>query len=350
MKQRTTKTKKAPRLAFEEQIANLATRVVDTAADASAKVGFTFHFFTWAYLSRLGFSVVVLLLTGFLNALASAHAGWRNPNIVILNSTGQDSGLRILPDLGHDFVTMLTQFLFGTEYMEWAALPDHFVKVFYPLTFCFILIHPKRFAIARRLCAVYGLINALRTITVSVTSLPDPSPYCQAQFTNPTGWYKSQARWPLVFYRAVKLVLEPATHHTCGDMVFSGHSVVLLMCCMVFQEYCNPAVFARERRSSARVVRVCFLIRFSIATATAIGLVAIVGTRLHYTLDVLTATYITILLWDTYHYHMKSNERGNKFDWALKILRWLEAEEVAAIDAAALSRWTGRGLLKVVKS
>jgi len=86
-----------------------------------------------------------------------------------------------------------------------------------------------------------------------------------------------------------------------------------------------------------------------IALITAVGLMAIVGTRLHYTLDVLTATYITVLLWDTYHYHMKSNTKGNKFDWALKILRWLEAEEVAAIDAAALARWSDRGL-KQVKS
>jgi shingomyelin synthase len=145
----------------------------------------------------------------------------------------------------------------------------------------------------------------------------------------------------------MKLVLEPAAHHTCGDMVFSGHSVLLLMCCMVFQEYCSPSFFARK---SPQVVRASFLIRASITVATAFGLLAIVGTRLHYTLDVLTATYITVLLWDTYHYHMKSNEQGKKFDWALKILRWLEAEEVAAIDAAALSRWARRGVLKEVKS
>jgi hypothetical protein len=118
---------------------------------------------------------------------------------------------------------------------------------------------------------------------------------------------------------------------------------------MVFQEYCRASIFAGNSRGDG-VAIVCSVIRKSIVVATILGLLAIIGTRLHYTLDVLIGTYITVLLWETYHYHMKSNEQGKKFDWALKILRWLEAEEVAAIDAAAWTRWANRGVLKQFRS
>lgn len=350
-RKRTTK-KEDEKLAEAKKIAmEHVNKIATSISDASASVGFTLHFFTWAYLSRLGFSVLLLLVTSFLNALASAHAGYRNPNIIILNSTGQDSGIRKLPDLGHDIITYFMQALFGVSYVEWAELPDHWVKFFYPITALFVLMHPKRFAILRRLCAVYGLINALRTITVSVTSLPDPSPYCQHQFVdNATGFYKTQPRWPWVWLRAIKLVVEPATHHTCGDMIFSGHSVLLLMCCMVFQEYCTPSIFRGHGKKMYNLIStLCLIVRVVVAILTAIGLILIVGTRLHYTLDVLTATYITILLWVTYHYHMKSRVPGKKYDYAIQVLRWLEAEEVANVDDAALADWKARGVLKQVK-
>jgi hypothetical protein len=48
-----------------------------------SRVGFSFGFFTIAYLSRLFVSIAFLVSTGYLNALSSNLAGYRNPQIKV---------------------------------------------------------------------------------------------------------------------------------------------------------------------------------------------------------------------------------------------------------------------------
>lgn len=74
---------------------------------------------------------------------------------------------------------------------------------------------------------------------------------------------------------------------------------------------------------------VLWMVRYYVYAGSACGIFAIVGTRLHYTLDVLIAVYITAQVWFTYHWlcaHPKS---------AFKVLNWLEHEEVHFIDLDA---------------
>lgn len=35
------------------------------------------------------------------------------------------------------------------------------------------------------------------------------------------------------FSRALKVLIRPSQHITCGDMVFSGHAVFLMLCTML---------------------------------------------------------------------------------------------------------------------
>ena len=65
--------------------------------------------------------------------------------------------------------------------------------------------------------------------------------------------------------------------------------------------------------------------RWAAYTLSTAGIVAIVGTRLHYTLDVVIAIYITWRTWGSYH--ERCDPRNKKY--ASLIIRWLEARTVS---------------------
>ena len=76
----------------------------------------SYVFFDRRYLVRLGVSLTFFFVTGYLNALASAAAGWRTPNVRFLDLQGRETSANTLPDFGHDVVTLLCKRVFGEEY------------------------------------------------------------------------------------------------------------------------------------------------------------------------------------------------------------------------------------------
>lgn len=63
------------------------------------RIGFSFSFFSRDYLTRLLASLLFLVFTGYLNALSSNLAGYRNPQIKIIGPSWA-KGTTTLPDLG----------------------------------------------------------------------------------------------------------------------------------------------------------------------------------------------------------------------------------------------------------
>ena len=63
------------------------------------------------------------------------------------------------------------------------------------------------------------------------------------------------------------------------------------------------------------------------------GVFAIIGTRLHYSLDVFLAIYITIHSWRSYHSHLGKDGRLKEITWS--ILMWLEHDDVNHVDYSA---------------
>lgn len=126
----------------------------------------------------------------------------------------------------------------------------------------------QRLLILRRFCAIFACINMMRAFCVAVTSLPDASPMCISQFDSERrGRYKAMPIFPKcvfalaqvvpsclyfacmtnscllvlrvclcvpyrAFDRAWKVLVRPSQHITCGDMVFSGHTVFFVLCAM----------------------------------------------------------------------------------------------------------------------
>ena len=185
--------------------------------------GLSYVFFDRRYLVRLGVSLIFFFVTGYLNALASAAAGWRTPNVRFLDLQGRETSANTLPDFGHDVVTLLCKRVFGEEYeyIDMFELPDMFVAVFTPLCLIFIVLHPRRFMIFRRVFVIFGILNLLRSFTVVVTSLPDASPACHAQFKSidTLGAYKSQPFFPTGFAKAALLMTQRKCCNSAGSRV-----------------------------------------------------------------------------------------------------------------------------------
>ena len=129
--------------------------------------------------------------------------------------------------------------------------PDYLL---YPLvagTFLFMVFSNHRLTYFRRLAVEYGFIMSVRFITLLATFPPDPSPICKTR------------------------VHPPGT--TCGDMIFSGHTVAFLLATMMLLEHTGV-----------------WWIRAATVAYVTCSLVAIIASKLHYTRDVLTAIVVVM--------------------------------------------------------
>ena len=258
-------------------------------------------------------------------------------------SDGKDNRREDAADLGHDLYDWilgpskhLSENIHGSisdDDMFWLKLPDMFVAALQIPLLCVLVAHPKRLQIVRRLAFVWGFVSLLRGVCVAVTSLPDASPMCTSQFGNPkTGLYKGQPMFPKAFKRALSIVLKPGVHVTCGDMVFSGHTVFYMLVCMIFHTYmtwenCNTPFM----RSIPRWIPVHALLRWLVYVVAFCAMCATVGTRLHYTLDVVAAVYLTRRSWDSYISRCHSSRKNASHI----LIRWLEDDDVILADESA---------------
>ncbi|KAI7874502.1 hypothetical protein K492DRAFT_41059 [Lichtheimia hyalospora FSU 10163] len=117
------------------------------------------------------------------------------------------------------------------------------------------------------------LCNVERIATVAITSLPDPRAGCE-MVTNQI-WTKISA-------------------HKCGDCMFSGHTVLFVICACVWMTYppCNQRF--------ARIV-ISTIIWLLVLAGSAI----VIMNRAHYTVDVLVAWYVGIGNWYVVQYFWK---------------------------------------------
>ena len=118
---------------------------------------------------------------------------------------------RTLPDLGHKlWKIVLNYFGYHKDFIDLVWLPDLLVQICVAQTVVFILFHPRRLQILRRLLFIYGLLNILRGCTVLLTTLADAFEPCINEFHKPSAEYRQGPMFPLAFYRAFMLMADPA--------------------------------------------------------------------------------------------------------------------------------------------
>ncbi|KAF9914274.1 hypothetical protein BX616_008616 [Lobosporangium transversale] len=124
----------------------------------------------------------------------------------------------------------------------------------------------------RRVFWVVGTLSILRALTLSVTTMPTPKVDCVPATKRGFG--------PMLW---IALQMIPGTVQACTDDIFSGHTVFMVTCAIQWRLYC------RNR----------WITYFTYIYIT-VGLYFVVATRLHYTVDVVLAVFITYAVWSLY--------------------------------------------------
>ncbi|KAG0197385.1 hypothetical protein BGX28_009115 [Mortierella sp. GBA30] len=129
-----------------------------------------------------------------------------------------------------------------------------------------------RALVLRRILWVIGSLSVFRALTLSVTTLPTPKEECRPSLK--TGF------WDMFI---VALQMIPGTVEACTDDIFSGHTVFMVSCAIQWRLYCK----------NKWITYLSYLY-------ISIGLYFVVATRLHYTVDVILAIFITYAAWSIY--------------------------------------------------
>ncbi|KAF9163260.1 hypothetical protein BGX21_011115 [Mortierella sp. AD011] len=130
----------------------------------------------------------------------------------------------------------------------------------------------ERGIILRRVFWVVGILSVYRALTLSVTTMPTPKEHCDPATARGFG--------PM-FWIALQMI--PGTVEACTDDIFSGHTVFMVTSAIQWRLYCKNK----------------WITYFTYIYIT-IGLYFVVATRLHYSVDVILAIFITYGVWSLY--------------------------------------------------
>ncbi|KAL6101766.1 samd8 [Pungitius sinensis] len=153
-----------------------------------------------------------------------------------------------------------------------------------------LLLHKHRSIIFRRLCSLMGTVFLLRCCTMFVTSLSVPGQHLKcASKSYGDSWGKIQRA--LLIWSGGGMTLTGV--QTCGDYMFSGHTVVITLLNFFVTEY-TP--------------RTWNLIHTISWVLNLFGIFFILAAHEHYSIDVFIAFYITTRLF--LYYHTLANTRA----------------------------------------
>ncbi|CAF3628768.1 unnamed protein product [Adineta steineri] len=177
-------------------------------------------------------------------------------------------------------------FLDNIPFIHWAFTVSEFIIVVMAITFLLVLIFHKYWSIIlRRFFALGGTIFFLRSITMLVTSLSVPGHHLQHE-CSPLQYGTTQeifSRWLQIF------LFQGLSIHgirSCGDYMFSGHTVMLTLLNHCITEY-TTADF--------------YVVHLLSWLCNIFGMVLILAAHEHYTIDVLIAFFLTSRLFLYYH-------------------------------------------------
>lgn len=146
-----------------------------------------------------------------------------------------------------------------------------------------------------------GVIYFFRAICMASTQLPLASRnyHCSAQLKNSseTANISSFAFVEIIASRVFSMSIGMGLsingyHRFCGDYIFSGHTVILVLAYLTFQEYLLP---------SRRRTLLWKIFQFSQFSMTFISVICIIIARGHYLIDIILAYFVTTRIFWIYH-------------------------------------------------
>ncbi|KOB78239.1 putative spingomyelin synthetase [Operophtera brumata] len=169
---------------------------------------------------------------------------------------------------------------------DWAlSVSEYLIMVSTTVAMLVVVFHKHRFIVSRRLFFIIGLLYLYRSVTMFVTVLPVSSTtyYCSPK-TNDTSPLHVLRR---AFYLISGFGLSINGKHTyCGDYIYSGHTMVLVLSYLVVAEY-SP--------------RRLWPMHWALWGSALLGVSFVLLAHGHYTVDVVIAYYVTTRLFWTFH-------------------------------------------------
>ncbi len=184
---------------------------------------------------------------------------------------------------------------------DWSHITTPYVNIIVVVQYIIgIIAYPKeiRWKIVAQFIFLQCIITFVRSITVSVTLLPNIHiyPYCEVPIST--------------FWEALGNML---THGTCADYMFSGHTATSFLAWLFVNKYANTY--------ASIFVGVC----------TDVVIVLLILQRWHYTVDIVIAIIIIWLLFVFYEWHqdlyksaLREAKRVRAYDVSLPT--WIESE------------------------
>ncbi|XP_034942244.1 sphingomyelin synthase-related 1 [Chelonus insularis] len=156
-----------------------------------------------------------------------------------------------------------------------------------------LIFHKYRFILLRRFFSLSGTVFLLRCVTMLITSLSVPGAHlqCKPRPTPDEPWARTaygelynKISMAYVIWRGAGMSIQGV--RTCGDYMFSGHTVALTMLNFFITEYTPRQLY--------------FLHTFT-WMLNMFGIFFILAAHEHYSIDVFVAFYITSRLFLYYH-------------------------------------------------
>ncbi|KAK6742392.1 hypothetical protein RB195_009949 [Necator americanus] len=222
----------------------------------------------------------------------------------------------------HDFATRepLPDILFSlVPEQEWASrLGDYMVTATVACFLLLLLFHRFRSIVARRFMFIAATLYAFRSVTLIVTQLPpgyeNNTSRCRAQVNFTFRVFVSR-----IAEQAIRAGFQDKDGMLCGDMLFSGHTLG-----MITSALCIAYYLPNRWRMLQWVVH-CF---------AAVGMICMIISRTHYTIDIVIAYWLSNFVFRTYHAFCEVDifmERRKSVLWGLWmfwVVEWLEDDIV----------------------
>ncbi|KAL3093643.1 hypothetical protein niasHT_026681 [Heterodera trifolii] len=185
--------------------------------------------------------------------------------------------------------------------------------------FCIVILHRHRMVIFRRVFLIAAILYGLRAIVLGVTFLPpafeNRDKLCRPQM-NGTSMYVDEIAARFVTYVVTLGLTSGQPEILCGDLMFSGHTVVLSI------------MYFTQLRYSPRGL---YILRWIALPITFMGIAALVLSGGHYTMDVLIAYWLTSHVFWSYHqqFEMPTAQRTQSAlsnIWWFWLCFWFESE------------------------
>ncbi|KAJ9055866.1 hypothetical protein DSO57_1038874 [Entomophthora muscae] len=163
-------------------------------------------------------------------------------------------------------------------------LPDTLVHIAPMLMLLRVLLAGENaYLILRRLAYLVGVGYLVRAPFVVMTLLPNPLLDCRI---NPN---------PSLFLYALEMMAQWKT--SCGDVVFSGHTIMFMSASLVWIE--NPVNWFSEQTKR--------LVEYSMIIFSALSILSLLGATYHYTLDCTLSILTMLFVWKFYHFVIRTH-------------------------------------------